>query len=80
MSYCNWDTTTQRCTVCRRQRPTFIADPTCLGLRAEPTPASPDMANITRCVICGKDLPSVRIHADTCSEPCFKNLLKKQRR
>ena len=39
-----------------------------------------DMRDIYRCVICGRDLPVVRPHVDTCGERCYKKLLERQRR
>jgi len=38
-----------------------------------------DMKTITNCVICEKRLDRDRTHTDTCSETCFRALLKKQR-
>ena len=40
---------------------------------------SMDMKDITRCVICGKDLEAERQHVDTCGERHYKTLLKRQR-
>ena len=37
------------------------------------------MAEIYNCVVCGRDLKVDRVHADTCGEGCFRNLLKIQR-
>ena len=39
----------------------------------------PDMKDIHKCVVCGKDLKPNRKHVDTCDERCFKRLLKVQR-
>jgi len=38
-----------------------------------------DMKDIKRCIICGKNLLYPRQHVDTCSQSCFKTLLKQQR-
>ena len=38
-----------------------------------------NMKDITRCVVCGKDLDRDRKHVDTCGERCFKTLLARQR-
>ena len=40
---------------------------------------SPGMKDITRCVICGKDLKPDREQVDTCGKRCFQALLKRQR-
>lgn len=37
------------------------------------------MADIHRCVICGKDLEPARRHVDTCGERCFRTLLRQMR-
>lgn len=39
----------------------------------------PDMKDISKCVMCGKDLPARRVHVDTCGERCYKMLLRRQR-
>jgi hypothetical protein len=58
VSYCHWDAL-DRCTVCRRERPRFIADPTCPG----PSPSSRATAALdvgelarVRCAACGAEL------------------------
>jgi hypothetical protein len=42
-------------------------------------PCEHGMSQITRCVICGRNLDAQRPHIDTCSELCFKRLLALQR-
>ena len=38
------------------------------------------MKDITKCVICGRNLQPNRIHVDTCGQLCYKRLLESQRR
>jgi len=39
----------------------------------------PDMKEIVRCVVCGRNLDPNRVHVDTCGERCYKRLLERQR-
>jgi hypothetical protein len=38
-----------------------------------------DMREIEDCVICGRKLVADRVHVDTCSDRCFRRLLRRQR-
>ena len=37
-----------------------------------------EVADITACVICGRGLPPIRNHVDTCGAVCFRKLYRLQ--